>query len=58
VGHHGLPPARLAAITLPASISYPLIVNGVARVTTGSTVYALREATGTALWSTGAGGSG
>lgn len=49
------------SITLPGSISYPLIVNGVVYVTanaggSGTTLYALEQATGATLWSQPLGG--
>ena len=41
------------SITLPNPPSYPLIVNGMVFVTTGDTLYALNQATGSTIWSHG-----
>ncbi len=51
------PLSQVWSISLPGAISYPLIVNGVVYVTaattgsTGTTLYALNQATGATLWS-------
>ena len=45
------------SITLPATSSYPLIVNGMVFVTASNTLYALNQATGSTIWSHGTGGS-
>jgi outer membrane protein assembly factor BamB len=51
------------SVTLPGSISYPLIVNGVVYVTanvasgSGTTLYAIEQATGATLWSHPLGGA-
>ncbi|HYI18554.1 MAG TPA: PQQ-binding-like beta-propeller repeat protein, partial [Solirubrobacteraceae bacterium] len=52
------PLAEQWSVTLPAAISYPLIVNGRVYVTTAeNTLYARSQATGAGLWSRAVGGS-
>ncbi len=57
------PLSQAWSISLPGSISYPLIVNGVVYVTArkasgyGTTLYALDQATGATLWSHFLGGT-
>ena len=45
------------SITLPSNVSYPLIVDGTVFVTTGDTLYAINQATGSTIWSHATGGS-
>ena len=67
--HDGYQTASLAtpltkawSVTLPGPVSYPLIVNGTVYVTardagSGTSLYALNQASGTTLWSRQLGGS-
>jgi outer membrane protein assembly factor BamB len=67
--HDGYQTASLAtpltqawSVTLPGPVSYPLIVNGTVYVTarnagTGTSLYAINQATGTTVWSRQLGGS-
>ncbi len=56
------PLAKAWSVTLPGPVSYPLIVNGTVYVTarnagSGTSLYAINQATGTTLWSHQLGGS-
>lgn len=52
------PLSQAWSVTLPGSVSYPLIVNGVIYVTASNqTLYAIQQATGATLWSHNLGGT-